>query len=236
MSDHFGSLTFPVPVLPDGYPVSDPTLTYIGSYLTACLNSQMGSSWGSVNPGRKPVESFQTQAPGDTFNERDLPCLYLWRSSSTDEQCSDDWTETITDITLTWVPQTADQAKRSLRASGINGLSKVITRALALGRSPSWVDPQDTDPQSLSRGSSLMERARLFRRPFVTSSRMDTVVIEKSGDTSTYPAFTVILKIHEITEWDESFDSIMMANRAPTKLDETVTSGNFTLESLIPTT
>lgn len=235
MSDQFGSLTFPVPVNTE-LPVADPTLDMLGSYITACVNYQMADSWGSVNPGVKMIQSFQTQAPGDTFNDRDLPCLYIWRSSSIDDQVTDDWTETTTDVTLTWVPQNADQSKRSLRSSGTNGFTKVITRALRLGRSPAWIDPLDPDPDALTRGSVLIERAKLFRWPFVTTSRIDTVVITKGTQSSTYPAFTTILKIHEITQWDESFDSIMMAPRAPSKLDETVTSGNFNLESLIPTT
>lgn len=235
MSDQFGSITFPVPVMTE-HSISDPTMDYLGSYLTACLNYQMADAWGSVNPGKKMVESFQTNAPGDMFNDRDLPCLYVWRSASIDDQATDDWTETTTEVTVTWVPQNADQAKRNLRATGTNGLSKVITRALALGCSPAWIDPSDPDPDALTRGSVLIERARLFRWPFVTTSRIDTVVIEKGTETSTYPASTVIIKIHEITQWDESFDSIMMAPRAPSKLDETVTSGNFSLESLIPKT
>lgn len=240
MSDHYGSLSFPIQAPASGSSVADPALDYIAKYLQACLNAQMGTAWAVVDPGvnpvRKFVQSYQTQSTGDTFNDRDLPCLYVWRGSITNDKVSDDWVEVTTDVTLTWVPQNADQAKRSLREPGVNGLHKIVSRALQLGRSPAWIDPADPDPIALTRGSALMERARLFREPFITSSRQDTVVITKGLESSSYPAFTLTMKIHEIDQWDNSFDSIMMANRDPSKLDETITSGNFSLEALIPKT
>ena len=236
MSDHFGSLKFPVQIPGPGDSVHDPALDYIGSYLMACLNDQLNNSWSAVNPGIPFVKSFQTNNPGDTFNERDLPALFLLRSGSVNDQVTDDWTEVTTDVSITWVPQNAVQANRKLRATGVNGLQKVISRALALGRSPAWVDPADTDPLSVTLGSALVDRARLFRMPFVTTSKIDSVTIEKGTVVDVYPAFTVLIKIHEITNWDESFDSISMRNRAVSKLDNTTTAGAFKISELIPTT
>lgn len=236
MADQFGAISFPVDAPTSGTSVNDPALDYIAQYVQACCNFQLAASWGSVNPGKKFIQSYQTQSPGDTFNDRDLPCLYVWRSHETNDRVTDDWVETTTDVTLTWVPQNADQAKRSLREPGANGFQKVVGRALALGRSPVWVDPLDPATDAKTLGSVLIDRAKLFREPFLTTARQDTVVITKGTQTSTYPAFTLMMKIHEITQWDPSFDSIAMAPRAPSKLDETVTSGNFSLESLIPTT
>lgn len=235
MSDRYGALQFPVspPVGKDS--VSDPALDYIARYLQACLNAQLNQAWSAVNPGRNFVQSYQTQSPGDTFNERDLPCLYVGRTAMIDDQVTDDWVECTTDVTLTWVPQNAEQAKRSLREPGFNGFQKVVSRALSLGRSPSWVDPLDADPAALTLGSVLIERARLFRWPFLTGGRQDTVVITKGTQSSEYPAFTLTMKIHEITQWDNSFDSITMASRDPSKLDETVTSGGLSIEAKIPT-
>jgi len=236
MSDQFLALEFPVAPPANTQSVTDPALDYIAQYLQACLNYQLSAAWGSVNPGSKFVQSYQTQSPGDTFNDRDLPCLYVWRSAIVNDKVSDDWVECTSEVTLTWVPQNATQAKRSLREPGANGFQKIVARALELGRSPVWIDPADTDPDAPNLGSVLIERARLFRWPFVVSGRQDTVVITKGTNTSTYPAFTIIMKIHEITQWDNSFDSIVMADRAVTKLDETVTAGAFSIETLIPTT
>jgi|SRR6478735_1341540 len=234
-SDTFGALSFPVQIPGPTDSVHDPALDCIGRYLQACLNDQLGPSWSVVNPGKRFVESVQTNSPGDTFNERDLPALFLFRSSSTDEQVTDDWTESITDVSITWVPQNAVQVKRAIRYTGVNGFSKVVTRALALGRSPAWVDPADDDSSANALGSVLMTRAGLFKWPFVVSTRVDSVTIEKGTLTDTYPAFTVIIRIFEITDWNESFDSISMADRAPSKLDETVTAGAFNISALIPT-
>lgn len=235
MSDTFGTLNFPVQSPTEYESVHDPALTMLGNYLQACLNAQLNKSWQVVNPGKKFVETVQENNPGDTFNERDLPALFVFRTAIQDDQVTDDWTEQTTDVQVTWVPQTAVQAKRVMRTTGVNGLAKVIARALELGRSPVWVDPSDTDPDALVRGSVLIERAKLFRWPFIVSVRPDTVTITKDRDIQ-YPAFTCIIRIHEITQWDDSFDSVLMQPRAPSKLDETVTSGNFSLESLIPTT
>jgi hypothetical protein len=121
MADYFGALTFPAQIPGPNSSVFDPALDAIGGYLSACLNDQLKSSWGAVNPGVPFVKSFRTDTPGYEFNERDLPALFVWRSGSVDEQVTDDWTETITEVTVTWVPQNAVQAKRSLRATGVNG-------------------------------------------------------------------------------------------------------------------
>lgn len=236
MSDHFGALEFPVQVPGPDDSVHDPALDCLGCYLAACLNDQLGPSWQAVNPGRKFVQSFATNAAFELFNERDLPALFGYRSMSYDEQYTDDWTMTSTDVAMTWVPQNADQAKRALRSTGVNGFSKVVTRALALGRSPAWIDPLDTDPDAPTLGSVLVDRARLIRMPYVISAKSDQVTIQKGMDYDTYPAFTVMIKIQEITEWDESFDSISMVDRAPSKLNETVTSGNYSISALIPKT
>lgn len=235
-SEAFGSLTFPVQIPARDEAIHDPALTLIGSYLTACLNDQLNTSWQTVNPGKKFVETFSTSNSDDSFNEKDLPALFLSRQTANDERVTDDWTQTTTDIQITWVPQSAVQAKRTLRVTGVNGFQKVITRAIELGRSPAWIDPADDDDTAETLGSVLITRAKLFRWPMVVSVRADTVSVIKGQTTVQYPAFTCILRIHEITKWDESFDSITMANRAPSKLDDTITSGAFSLQSLIPTT
>lgn len=235
-SDTFGALNFPAQIPGPKDSVHDPALDYIGRYLQACLNDQLGASWSAVNPGRKFVESIQTNSPGDAFNERDLPALFLIRSSSFDDHVTDDWIEVTTDVSITWVPQNAVQAKRVLRYTGVNGFSKIISRALFLGRSPVWVDPLDTDPTSVTLGSVLIERANLFRWPFVTTTKVDQVTVQKGTLVDVYPAFTVMIKIHEITNWEQSFDSITMRDRAVSKLDNTTTAGAFQISELIPPT
>lgn len=235
MSDNFGALSFPVQPVPVGGSVSDPALDKIGAYLAACLNQELNKSWGQVNPGRKFVESIQTNQPDDTFNEKNLPALFLWRFQTTNDQVSDDWTEVLTDVQLTWVPQNAVQAKRAMRSPGMNGFQKVVTRALALGRSPAWVDLGDPDPTAPMLGSVLIERCRLFRWPYITTVKTDPIQIIKGSEVASYTAFTAMLRISEITQWDESFDSILGTDRAPSALDNTVSQGpGFSLETLIP--
>ena len=236
MSDHYGALEFPVQIPDVKDSVHDPAIDCLGRYLQCCLNDQLGQSWSAVNPGRKFVESIQTNSPGDAFNEKDLPALFLTRQSTTDERISDDWVESLSDVSITWVPQNAVQAKRVLRFTGSNGLSKVISRALFLGRSPAWVDPGDPDPNARTLGSVLINRAGLLRWPVVLMTKIDSVTIEKGTLVDVYPAYTVVVRINEITNWDPSFDSVAMADRPQTKLDNSITSGNFNISELIPLT
>jgi len=236
MSDTYGALNFPVQIPAQNESVHDPALDYIGAYFKACLNYQLGPSWQAVNPDRKFVETYEVGEPDETFNERDLPAIFIYRSMAYDEQISDDWNETCTDVSVTWVPQNAVQAKRALRSTGVNGFQKVISRALELGRSPVWIDPSDDDPSAKTLGSCLMTRAGFYRPPYLVSAKTDRVTIQKGRDYADYTAFTVVIKIHEITQWNNSFDSITMANRAPSKLNETVSSGDFSISKLVPTT
>lgn len=236
MSDNFGTLEFPVSPPAGDEAIHDSTLSKIGAYLAVCLNDALATSWKTVNPSATFVKTVQTNSPDDsTFNTKELPALYLWRTAINLDQVTDDWTEAVSDVTLLWVPQDAVQAKRSLRAPGVNGFAKVVARALELGRHPGWVDSGDQDPQAKTLGSVLIERCNLFRWPFLTLCKYDTLEIPKGSETASYPAFTANLRISEITNWDESYDSIVGADRAASKLDETVTQGpGFNIESLLP--
>lgn len=233
MADTFGVLEYPVvqPPPSDNDSVTDPALDKIGAYLQAVLNAHIGLAWFTVNPGKKFVEQFFTNSPSDsTFNERDLPSLFLWRQQTVDDQLTDDWVETFTDVTVLWVPQNAEQAKRSLRDPGMNGFQKTISRALYLGRDPAWIDATDQDTEALSRGSVLMIQAGLFREPFVTTCRREPLAIVKDETRASYPGISLTMKIAEITVWDPA------AHGFESQVDVTSTAGALTLESKIPTT
>lgn len=236
--DQYGVLKFPARPPNDNEPITDQALYCIGSYLMAVLNSKLNGAWNVVNPNVPFVKSIQFDDPNDgsMMNEKDLPALYVWRQSMYDQQSTDDWTETTSDIAIMWIPQTATQAKRSLRAPGINGFAKTITRALGLGSDPSWIDPLDADPGSKIYGSGLMERAGLHARPYLTTTRYDSITVEKGTDIAKYPAFTTIMRISEITRWDNSWDPILSAPASPSKIDETITAGAFQVKAKIPTT
>lgn len=232
MVDTFGVLEYPTvqPPATDDDSVTDPALDKLAAFLAAVLNVQLSQAWTAVNPGKKFVEQFFTNSPADsTFNERDLPSLFLWRNQALDDQLTDDWLETMTDVTVLWVPQNADQAKRSLRDPGLNGFQKTISRALNVGRDPAWFDPSDPDPDSLNLGSVIMLRAGLFRDPYVTSCRREPLAIVKDDTRATYPGITLTIKISEITVWDPA------AGRVASATQTTQTAGgNFVLEFQLP--
>jgi hypothetical protein len=232
MADEFGAVQFPVaPPRNDDQSVTDPALDKIGSYLQAVLNNRLNAAWGAVAPNTKFVQQFFTNNPTDsTFNDRDLPALFLWRSRSMDDQLADDYLETITDVVVLWIPTTADQFKRSLRDPIFNGFQKATSQAINVGRDPAWVDPLDPDSESPELGSVLMERAGLFRMPYATTcKRVDNgVKIDKGSGTATYPAYVLTLRISEVNRQDPSVHGV------PSKLDSVQTSGSLVLESILP--
>jgi hypothetical protein len=142
MADEFGGIQFPVlPPAGDGS-VSDPGLDKLGAYLSAVLNAELGTAWGAVNPGVPFVRTVAAYLPQDLgFNEKLLPALFLERTSTVNEHITDDHVQATSDVTVMWVAQNAVQAARAVRAPGINGFHKTITRALELGRHPAWIDP-----------------------------------------------------------------------------------------------
>lgn len=230
MPDQFGAIEFPVQPQSQDAAVTDPALEAISQYLFAVLNFELSTAWSVVNPGKNFCQSVSTNDPSDgTFNSRDLPGLFVTRQSLTDEQVTDDWTETITEVRALWIPQDAEQSKRALRSPGLNGLQKTISRSLARGRHPAWIDPLDTDPTAQSLGSVLIQRARLFRWPIVTGAKTDRITFDTGQSHATFAGYSVMLRIHEITDWDISLRG------TPSALDNTTTQGSLDLESLLTT-
>lgn len=231
MPDQFGSLQFPVqyPDVKAGDTVTDPRLDKISNYLQAVLNADAGKAWGAVSAGRKFVEQVFTNDPNDSvFNEKDLPALFVFDPRSTSNQMTDDLVEDVSTLTVLWVPQNAEQSKRSFRSNAANGFKKVVQKNLYVGRHPAWFDPGDPDEDALTRGSVLITRAGLCKWPFIQSAQSVPVTIVTDSGSRTYQAFALTMVVSEITEWDPG-------SYSPTsKVDTTMTAGALNLEFVIP--
>jgi hypothetical protein len=244
MADKFGALQFPAqsPNLAAGDAVTDPRLDKIARFLQAVLNADIGQAWSSVSGGKKFVETTSTNDPSDsTFNERDLPALFIYDPRSASNQMTDDLVEDVSQVTVLWVPATAEQAKRSLRSTGVNGFKKAVERAFYLGRHPAWCDDGDTDPDSATFGSALMIRAGLAKWPSVKSAQTAPLTIVTDGaQPRHYSGFSLTVELSEVTIWDVSLPapgSLPQAgDNAPSKVDILSTAGALVLDSLIPTT
>lgn len=232
MADQFGALEFPAqaPNLAAGDSVTDPRLDKLGGFLQAVLNADVGLAWNVVSPGKKFVEQMFTNDPADsTFNERDLPSLFVYDARSTSNQMADDLVEDVSQVTVLWVPQNVDQARRSLRSTGVNGLKKSVERAFYLGRHPAWVDPGDPDPDAAMLGSVLMTRAGLCKWPFVRSAQTTPLTIVTDGSAPrTYPGYSLTVELSEVTQWDPGAYSPTSA------VDTTQTAGALGLEFILP--
>ena len=201
--DRFGGLEFPAQVPGADEAVTDRAIGTIAAYLAAVIRADLQAAWSRVAPGQSVVEQSFTSDPEDsTFNERDLPALFVWRRSDKTESWTDDWVRVETDVGILWVWRPQDQVKRSLRAPIYNGIRRAVDRALYLGRHPAWVDPDDEDPTAQELGSVLMTRAGLVEWPEVSTSKVAPITIQMLGHESRkYPAILCSLSISEITEW-----------------------------------
>lgn len=164
MADTFGLLQIPaVPVDvvsdPLGPPPADPALQKIGSFFQAVVNAYLTDAWNATTPDgddpsadpvrTPPIKTVNTFNPEEyAFNDSDLPGLFIWRQSGATEWLAEDWTMDNTIILARWIMPGDKQEIARNRAPIANGLAKTIIHCLELDRDPSWVDPDDTDPEA----------------------------------------------------------------------------------------
>lgn len=195
MSDTFGLPQFPLQPPTQGQAVADPALTILLSYLKAFLcDDQMATgAWqvAGVSPGNPPVVgTFPFDPEEDLFNSRDLPALYLWRDSASNEWLAEDYLIESSTLKLLWVFPSGTPENQAVRTPFVNGLVKAIQIAIERNRTPSWKQPNDTDPDTSRYGSALgnylgawLLRVDRWRR---------THVVERGIDSSTRGVYTAV--------------------------------------------
>lgn len=152
MTDFFGGVAIPVSDDADLGPIGDPALGMVGAYLAATLNTYCGAAWLALrprpNPGeQKPVRNVFTHNPQErSFNESQLPALFLWRDDSTFADIGDGWRRQDGKWRGLWIFPPDPQEKQTPRRPFGNAVAKVIDNALERGRDPSWVLAEDLDP------------------------------------------------------------------------------------------
>lgn len=214
MTDTYGALTLPVPTPTEAQSLGDPALDAIGAYLQAVLIANLQTAWlatsplgvGTLGPGGIPavrvVQTLWKCSPEDgLFQKEDLPALFVWRGVSTIAQLTDDWQEKTTEVSILWVTRPADQPLRARRSPISNAVADVIARALNLGCDPAWIDPADTDPESVGRGSLLADRGRFLREAYLERVHPQSITIQiDESQARPYWAVSATMKIHELYE------------------------------------
>lgn len=159
----YGATTIPVtaPTDPLTEATGDPALDVWAAFFKAYINANGAAAWAKVYPHDlnavqiPPVLGTFTHQPTDEtilpFNERYLPCLFLYRASG----AANSWEATdlrvaVDTITLLWVFPTGTQPAQRIRVPMVNALTKLIDAAIEAMRDPSYVYPGDTDPTAAS--------------------------------------------------------------------------------------
>lgn len=188
MVDSYGPVPIPMAAPPAGGSAGDPAIDTILSFLKAFLVSDQNATgaWqvAGVSPANPPVVgTFPHDPEEDVFNARDLPALYLWRESATNEWLADDYLVESSLLKLVWVMPRATPENQSVRSPFVNGLVKAIQVAIERGRTPGWVQSGDTDPNAAAQGSDLGAylggwslRVDRWRRTHVVERARDGVV------------------------------------------------------------
>ncbi len=143
-NDTYGALD-DVPVASRDQAVTDPALSIILDYFTAVLNARLAVAWQSVTPGKEVVrQSFTYDPEREWFSKKSLPAIYGYREGGKPTtRIGDDWQDAEDVLVLTWAFPLATQSHASFRRAILNGLNKVLDRAVMLLRDPAYVDPTD---------------------------------------------------------------------------------------------
>jgi hypothetical protein len=208
--DRYGAITLPISPT-TGKPdesISDPLIDISLQYFQALINHYGGEAWKKVAPGSLPVKTVEANDPEEVeFNERNLPCLFMWRaggegSGDSGASAGTDWmaedVRVMRDkIMVFWVFPPARQAFRGFREQFEAGLSKILHVAVEMGRDPAWIVGDDPDPKAKYYGSVYPRYAGWLS---MSMSRWQDKVLTISmpnGAEKRYPAMLVTLDVAE---------------------------------------
>jgi len=143
-NDTYGDIE-DVPAVSRDKAVTDPALSMILDYFAAVLNARLASAWQSVAPGKEMVrQSFTYDPEREWFSKKSLPALYGYREGGKPtSRLGDDWQDAEDVLVLTWAFPLTTQSHASFRRAILNGMNKVLDRAVMLLRDPAYVDPTD---------------------------------------------------------------------------------------------
>jgi hypothetical protein len=164
MADTFGAETIPLSLPLAGEEISDPGVSRLADFFMAVINANATANWETVMPGALPVSTAFTHNPEEvSFNERDLPALWLNRVGEDPlEWLAEDYDIAHVTMRLLWVFPAARQEVQKDRNTFVNGIAHILAHCIELGRHPAYVLPGDPDPTATTQGSVIMRVAGLW--------------------------------------------------------------------------
>lgn len=152
-NDEYGGISdTPAPAAEPGQAVTDPTLSILLGYLAAVVRDRLKDAWRSVAPGKQIVRAVYPYDPErEWFSTKSLPALYAYREGGqAPKRAADDWQEMPDQLVFLWIFPVQKQSDAAFRRPIINGLSKVLDRAVMLLRDPAYCDPNDPDTKAIT--------------------------------------------------------------------------------------
>lgn len=166
VSDALGALSLPVAAptvssFTDGTRApGDPALVTLGSFAATVLQTDVGTAWETLSPGKPdqvssvdgerlgtgPVRRVWHSNPRDgQFSPEDLPGLFAYRTgAAVPQRFGADLYRRRWAVALTWIFPPADQqAQRRERDPFLNAVSASLHRAFVHLRHPAWILPGD---------------------------------------------------------------------------------------------
>lgn len=150
-------------VAPANVPLADPALAVVLDFLTTFLVTDQNALavWQILAPNKpnnvpQPVVQriFAHDPSKEVLSNAYLPGLFFFRSGGgKHEWVADDWLRDTSTLTLLWVFADAMQDTQRQREPFGHAIAKLIDAAVERGRTPSWLQPGDPDPQSPLAGS-----------------------------------------------------------------------------------
>lgn len=190
-------------VAPARIPVADPCLAVILDYLATAINTDqlIQAAWDPIKSLAKSavLSRIFPQAPGDVgFNVSHLPALYAWRESGKNTWEADEWNVKVDRVMMLWVFPLGTQELQMLRDPIVNALIDGIENAVERGRTPSWVQPGDTDPRASYEGSVFYPYAGFESFTYQTWKRSKLLIQSNAKDVvDAYPAIEITWELKE---------------------------------------
>lgn len=152
-SDDYGAISdTPATAAEPGQAATDPALSILLNYLAAVVRDRLKDTWRALAPGQAIVRgAFPYDPEREWFSTKSLPALYAYREGGQPtKRAADDWQEMPDQLVFLWIFPVQKQERAAFRRPIINGLSKVLDRAVMLLRDPVYCDPADPDTRAIT--------------------------------------------------------------------------------------
>lgn len=214
IAETYGGLSIPIERTT---PKGDPTIGKLLAAFKATLNARALDAWSvsGVSPAQDVVVSTFAHDPSRVafaMSEQDTPCLFLYRtgSSETPYEQTDDRRLSVDTLTLAWVYPTRDATTQREQDAFCNAIVKTIDSLLRRNRDPAWIDTGDVSTRAATEGSNLLTRCGFWSLSVIDWSRQPVTVeaAAQGGNGRVYESVVMRLRLEEALDQTGSADAL----------------------------